>query len=113
MTNAQNVTKAKNVVLVNGLYADGSSWLDVIGNLQSDGLNATAVRNPPLSPDEGAATTRRVLALQEESSVERATTPSFQLWSTGPLARPTQARTLGRSRRGFRNPREHGSRKGR
>jgi hypothetical protein len=95
MTNAQNVTKAKNVVLVNGLYADGSSWLDVIGNLQSDGLNATAVRNPPLSPGKGAAT------------------PSFRLWSTGPLARPTQARTLGRSRRGFRNPREHGSRKGR
>ncbi len=32
-TRAQNVTQAKNVVLVHGLYADGSSWLEVIPRL--------------------------------------------------------------------------------
>ena len=29
LVRAQNVTQAKNVVLVHGLYADGSSWLEV------------------------------------------------------------------------------------
>ncbi len=39
-------TKARNVVLVHGLFADGSSWSEVIARLQSAGLNATSVQNP-------------------------------------------------------------------
>ena len=39
-------TKARNVVLVHGLFADGSSWSEVIARLQAAGLNATAVQNP-------------------------------------------------------------------
>jgi hypothetical protein len=39
-------TKARNVVLVHGLFADGSCWSEVIGRLQAAGLNATAVQNP-------------------------------------------------------------------
>ena len=35
---AQNTVAARNVVLVHGLYADGSSWLDVIPYLQRAGL---------------------------------------------------------------------------
>jgi pimeloyl-ACP methyl ester carboxylesterase len=66
---AQNVTKAKNVVLVHGLYADGSSWLEVIPHLQSAGLKATAVQNPLRSIEEDAAATRRILALQDGPTV--------------------------------------------
>jgi pimeloyl-ACP methyl ester carboxylesterase len=66
---AQNVTKAKNVVLVHGLYADGSSWLEVIPRLQSAGLNVTAVQNPLISIAEDAAATRRILASQDGPTV--------------------------------------------
>ena len=38
--------KARNVVLVHGLFADGSCWSEVIARLQAAGLNATAVQNP-------------------------------------------------------------------
>jgi pimeloyl-ACP methyl ester carboxylesterase len=64
-----SVPKAKNVVLVHGLYADGSCWLDVISRLQKAGLNATAVQNPLVSLAEDAAATRRILALQEGPTV--------------------------------------------
>jgi alpha-beta hydrolase superfamily lysophospholipase len=43
---AQPATKAKNVVLVHGLFADGSSWSEVIPRLQAAGLNVTSVQNP-------------------------------------------------------------------
>jgi len=38
--------KARNVVLVHGLFADGSCWSEVIARLQAAGLNVTAVQNP-------------------------------------------------------------------
>jgi pimeloyl-ACP methyl ester carboxylesterase len=66
---AQNVAHAKNVVLVHGLYADGSSWIEVIPRLQSAGLKVTAVQNPLMSIAEDAAATRRVLALQDGPTV--------------------------------------------
>jgi pimeloyl-ACP methyl ester carboxylesterase len=66
---AQDVAQAKNVVLVHGLYADGSSWLEVIPHLQSAGLKVTAVQNPLMSIAEDAAATRRVLALQDGPTV--------------------------------------------
>jgi pimeloyl-ACP methyl ester carboxylesterase len=65
----QNVPTAKNVVLVHGLYADGSCWIDVIPHLQSAGLNVTAVQNPLASLAEDAAATRRVLATQDGPTV--------------------------------------------
>lgn len=37
---------AKNVVLVHGAWADGSSWGEVIPRLQAAGLHVTAVQNP-------------------------------------------------------------------
>lgn len=36
----------RNVVLVHGAYADGSSWSEVIERLQAAGVTATAVQNP-------------------------------------------------------------------
>jgi pimeloyl-ACP methyl ester carboxylesterase len=66
---AQGVPQAKNVVLVHGLYADGSSWLDVILHLQKAGLNVTAVQNPLRSLADDCAATRRILALQDGPTV--------------------------------------------
>jgi alpha-beta hydrolase superfamily lysophospholipase len=40
---AQDHPAARNVVLVHGLFADGSSWAEVIGRLKSAGLNVTSV----------------------------------------------------------------------
>ena len=38
---AEPTRKAKNIVLVHGLFADGSSWSEVIPRLQVAGLNVT------------------------------------------------------------------------
>ena len=61
--------EASNVVLVHGLYADGSCWIDVIPYLQKAGLNVTAVQNPLTSLADAAAATRRILALQKGPTV--------------------------------------------
>lgn len=63
------LTKASNVVLVHGLYADASCWIDVITYLQNAGLYVTAVQNPLTSLAEAAAATRRILALQKGPTV--------------------------------------------
>src|SRR3979411_326956 len=57
--------KARNVVLVHGLFADGSSWSEVIERLQTAGLNVTSVQNPLTSLADDVAATRRALALQD------------------------------------------------
>ena len=48
-------TKARNVVLVHGLFADGSCWSEVIARLQKAGLNATSVQNPLTTLPEAVA----------------------------------------------------------
>ena len=60
---------AKNVVLVHGAWADGSSWGEVIPRLQAAGLHVTAVQNPLSSLEDSDAATRRVLALQDGPTV--------------------------------------------
>ena len=42
-------TTVKNIVLVRGAFADGSSWSKVIPLLQEMGYNAVAVQNPMTS----------------------------------------------------------------
>jgi len=66
---AQTVTPARNVVLVHGAYADGSSWSEVIPLLQQAGLNVTAVQNPLTSFTDDVAATNRILALQDGPTV--------------------------------------------
>ena len=61
--------EAKNVVLVHGAWADGSSWAEVIPLLQAAGLNVTAVQNPLTSLQDSVAATRRALALQDGPTV--------------------------------------------
>src|ERR1700736_4586575 len=60
---------ARNVVLVHGAWADGSSWAEVIPLLQASGLNVTAVQNPLTTLADSVATTRRALALQDGPTV--------------------------------------------
>ncbi|MDB5921676.1 MAG: hydrolase, partial [Betaproteobacteria bacterium] len=60
---------ARNVVLVHGAWADGSSWAEVIPRLQRAGLHVTAVQNPLTSLADSVAATRRALALQDGPTV--------------------------------------------
>ena len=69
VANAQPRPKVRNVVLVHGLYADGSCWGQVIGRLQSAGINVTAVQNPLTTLEESVAATLRALALQDGPTV--------------------------------------------
>ena len=56
--------KARNVVLVHGLFADGSSWIEVIPRLQAAGLNVTSVQNPLTTLPDAVASAVRVLDRQ-------------------------------------------------
>lgn len=66
---AKNPSGARNVVLVHGLFADASSWSEVIPGLQAAGLNVTAVQNSLTTLDEAVASTQRVLARQDGPTV--------------------------------------------
>ncbi len=55
---------AKNVILVHGAWADGSSWSRIIPLLTARNLNVTAVQLPLTSLADDAATVKRALALQ-------------------------------------------------
>jgi len=66
---SSTVTKARNVVLVHGLFADGSCWSEVIARLQAAGLRATAVQNPLTTLPEAVASAQRVLARQDGPTV--------------------------------------------
>jgi pimeloyl-ACP methyl ester carboxylesterase len=55
----------RNVVLVHGAFADGSSYAKVIPLLEAKGLNVTAVQNPLSSLAGDVAATKRAIALQD------------------------------------------------
>lgn len=69
LADAAGAPRARNVVLVHGLYADGSSWANVIGRLQDAGLQVTSVQNPLTTLAESVAATRRALAMQQGPTV--------------------------------------------
>jgi pimeloyl-ACP methyl ester carboxylesterase len=66
---AAGVPAAQNVVLVHGLFADGSCWSWVIPRLQAAGLNVTSVQNPLTTLDDAVAETQRVLNRQDGPTV--------------------------------------------
>jgi pimeloyl-ACP methyl ester carboxylesterase len=66
---AADVPQARNIVLVHGLFADGSCWSEVIARLQAAGLTATSVQNPLTTLDEAVAEAKRVLARQDGPTV--------------------------------------------
>src|SRR5258708_37787284 len=55
----------RNVVLVHGAWADGSSWSKVIPLLQAKGLHVVAVQNPLTLLADDVAATKRAIALQD------------------------------------------------
>jgi pimeloyl-ACP methyl ester carboxylesterase len=69
VAHAQSNPKAQNVVLVHGLFADGSCWSEVIARLQARGINAMAVQNPLTSLQASVEATQDVLALQQGPTV--------------------------------------------
>lgn len=55
----------KNVVLVHGAWADGSSWSKLIPRLRAAGLHAVAVQNPLNSIADDVASTNRLINAQD------------------------------------------------
>jgi pimeloyl-ACP methyl ester carboxylesterase len=55
----------RNIVLVHGAFADGSSWGKVIPILESHGFHVVAVQNPLTSLRDDVNATRRAIALQD------------------------------------------------
>jgi pimeloyl-ACP methyl ester carboxylesterase len=66
---APAIPKVRNVVLVHGLFADGSCWSEVIARLQAAGMNATAVQNPLTTLQESVAAAQRAIAMQDGPTV--------------------------------------------
>jgi pimeloyl-ACP methyl ester carboxylesterase len=58
-------TGVKNVVLVHGAWADGSSWNKLIPLLAAKGLHAVAVQNPLSSIADDVASTNRLINAQD------------------------------------------------
>jgi pimeloyl-ACP methyl ester carboxylesterase len=69
MTASVTPPKARNIVLVHGLFADGSCWSEVIARLQASGLNVTSVQNPLTTLPDAVASAERVLARQDGPTV--------------------------------------------
>lgn len=61
--------KIRNIVLVHGLFADGSCWSEVIPLLQDRGLNVTSVQNPLTTLPDAVAEATRVLDRQDGPTV--------------------------------------------
>src|SRR5215831_20379858 len=57
--------QVRNVVIVHGAWADGSSWSKVIPLLQARGLHVVAVQNPLTSLADDVSATKRAIALQD------------------------------------------------
>jgi pimeloyl-ACP methyl ester carboxylesterase len=66
LAGAQPAAKGvKNIVLVHGAFADGTSWSKVIPILEAEGFHVVAVQNPLTSLADDVAATKRVIALQD------------------------------------------------
>lgn len=60
-----NLKGVKNIVLVHGAFADGSSWANIIPLLHAKGYNVIAVQNPLTSLQDDVAATKRAIALMD------------------------------------------------
>jgi pimeloyl-ACP methyl ester carboxylesterase len=55
----------KNIVLVHGAFADGTSWSKIVPILEAEGYHVVAVQNPLTSLADDVAATKRIIALQD------------------------------------------------
>jgi pimeloyl-ACP methyl ester carboxylesterase len=60
---ANSAQRIRNIVIVHGAWADGSSWSKVIPLLQTKGFHVVAVQNPLTSLADDVAATKRAIAL--------------------------------------------------
>jgi pimeloyl-ACP methyl ester carboxylesterase len=58
-------SRVKNIVLVHGAFADGTSWAKVIPILEAKGFHVVAVQNPLTSLADDVAATKRAIALAD------------------------------------------------
>jgi pimeloyl-ACP methyl ester carboxylesterase len=58
-------SRVRNIVIVHGAWADGSSWSKVIPLLQAKGLHVVAVQNPLTSLADDVAATEPAIALKD------------------------------------------------
>lgn len=58
-------SQVKNVILVHGAWADGSSWSKIIPLLNAKGMNVVAVQLPLTSLADDATTVKRAIALED------------------------------------------------
>ena len=61
----RSVRGIKNIVLVHGAWADGSSWSKVIPLLEARGFHVVAVQNHLATFEDDIATTKRAIAVQD------------------------------------------------
>lgn len=64
MAQNSSTQPVRNIILVHGAFADGSSWSKVIPLLQAKGLHVTSVAIPLTSFADDVAATRRAIAMQ-------------------------------------------------
>src|SRR5690606_22086095 len=57
-----SIKGVRNIVLVHGAFADGSSWSKVVTRLQAKGYNVIAVQNPLTSFEDDVAAAKRAIA---------------------------------------------------
>src|SRR6478735_3227035 len=69
MSDHDEMHARRNIVLVHGAWADGSSWSSVIERLQAAGHHVTAPQFPLTSLADDVARLRHVLALQDGPTV--------------------------------------------
>lgn len=62
---ASEIAKAKNILLVHGAWADGSSFRTVIPLLQQQGFHVVSVQIPLTSFADDVAATRRAIAMED------------------------------------------------
>ncbi len=60
-----NSLSVKNIVLVHGAWADGSSWSKIVPLLQAIGYNVVCVQHPLTSIADDVAATKRLLNTQD------------------------------------------------
>ena len=63
------MSELPNIVLVHGAWADGSSWSEVVEQLQATGQRVTAPQFPLTSLADDVARLRQVLALQDGPTI--------------------------------------------
>jgi pimeloyl-ACP methyl ester carboxylesterase len=61
----QSGSHVKNIVLVHGAFADGTSWSKIIPLLEAKGYHVVAVQNPLTSLTDDVAAAKRIIALQD------------------------------------------------